>query len=37
LTLADEYRARPRIPAKFAGAFRDYDIQRIALPGGKIY
>ena len=35
LSLADEYRARPRMPAQFAGAFRDYNIQRIALPGGK--
>lgn len=36
MTLADEYRARPRMPPKYAGMFRDYDIQQIALPGGKI-
>lgn len=34
MTLADQYRARPRIPAKYAGSFRDYDIQQIGLPGG---
>lgn len=35
MTLADQYRARPRTPAVNAGNFRDYDIQQIGLPGGK--
>ena len=36
MTLADQYRAIPRMPPKYAGMFRDYDIQQIALPGGNL-
>lgn len=33
MSLADQYRARPRMPPKYGHLFRDYDIQQIHLPG----
>lgn len=33
LSLADQYRSRPRMPPKYGHLFRDYDIQQIQLPG----
>lgn len=36
-TLADQYRARERIPPKYAHLFRDYNMQQIELSGGEFF